>query len=320
MPSLIEHMIRLYFILFLMGITLESRAQQKIRGESGYQRIVMSSYDRDRVNDTRMFTGTSDIDDPDFHLGAPYEHRYALIVGNEKYRHQSRVKFAERDAETFAKYAKKAFLIPADNIINENNLTIAELRNNFKLLSDFAKNDELAELFVFYAGHGVPDKKGYPLLLGVDQNAANLGETLELEYVYNLLLSNTPVKVVVFLDACFSGKSSRGETIGDDLALGTRAARTKNVSRSYTGPILIFSSSEKQQTSNVFNDQGHGLFTYYLLKSIMDANGKLTFGSLSTKVISSVGLQATRMRLEQTPTVRNGSSINGTWFSWKLHK
>lgn len=314
---------RIYMlILGMLFLSINNSFGQKhtIKGESVYQRISISSVDDQRIDDVRLFTGSSDIDYPNLNMGKPNKNRYALIIGNEYYKYQNRVNFAVRDAETFVIYAHQAFLIPKENILAFNNLSYGELKRKIQLLVNFSKNNPEAELYFYYAGHGAPNNKGEAMLLGIDQNATNLQEELLIEEIYNHLLIYNPKRAVVFLDACFSGNSARTASEDDYLAQNTRAVRIKNVEKSYSGPLFVFSSSKNNQTSNAINDQGHGLFTYYLLKNILLSNGKINYATLVDKTKKNVGLQATRMQLIQEPSYRVGSAVENDWEYWYLHR
>lgn len=312
-------MSRLFLLAVVILMQFAGFAQEhiQIKGESGYQRIELYSDDRAKVTDTRIFKGTSDIDNPNFSLGKPQKNRYALIIGNEKYRHQSRVKYAERDANTFSKYANKAFLIPEENITIANNATFEELKKNFRLLSAIPKYDKNAQLYVFYAGHGAPDKTG-SFLLGTDQDADNVVNKLYLDRLYEMLMLNNPKNVFVFLDACFSGNNARAESKDEYLSFNSRSVRIVTKQKYVIGPLLVFSSSEDNQTSNAYDSQGHGIFSYFLMKNILDANGKISFGILFQNTVSKVGIQSLKLGLEQKPTKRIGNSIEKEWFQWNL--
>ena len=89
----------------------------------------------------------------------------AIIIGIEKYEHLPSAPFAANDAEHMEKYFESTFGIPKQNILKYTN---DEVRGFFFRKTFDSENGLLAnrivkgetELFVFYSGHGVPDKNG----------------------------------------------------------------------------------------------------------------------------------------------------------------
>ncbi len=75
-------------------------------------------------------------------------------------------------------------------------------------------------------------------------------------------------------------------------------------------------SSSGQESSAVFRDKQHGLFTYYLLKSLKESKGNQSYQATWNEVREQVALEATRMNKIQTPQLLMGSGLqikNETW-------
>lgn len=68
--------------------------------------------------------------------------------------------------------------------------------------------------------------------------------------------------VYVFLDACFSGAQRDGETLAS-----VRGVTLKPQPASPRGNMVVFSAASDDETALPYEDKGHGLFTYYLLKT-----------------------------------------------------
>ncbi|MCR4294897.1 MAG: caspase family protein, partial [Elusimicrobia bacterium] len=71
------------------------------------------------------------------------------------------------------------------------------------------------------------------------------------------------------------------------------------------GKVVAFTASAGNQISGSFEEQGHGLFTYYFLKGLngaaADGSGKVTVKSLYTYIKPVVEDEANRENRNQTP-------------------
>lgn len=69
------------------------------------------------------------------------------------------------------------------------------------------------------------------------------------------------------------------------------------------------------ETAQSFQEEGHGLFTYYLLKELQESKGMITYGKLANDLEKNVSNVAPtlEMRKKQTP---NAFSSNPT-DAWK---
>ena len=85
--------------------------------------------------------------------------------------------------------------------------------------------------------------------------------------LYEDLGSLKTIKSYAFLDTCFSGGVARGNE-KDSLLGGTRAImKVNDIALAYNN-LTVYTATGKDQLSNSFKEQGHGLFTYYMLKGI----------------------------------------------------
>ena len=88
-----------------------------------------------------------------------------------------------------------------------------------------------------------------------------------------------------------------------------------------TGNLIVFSAASDDQTAFPYKDQGHGLFTYYLLKKLQSSKGNVTLGDLGQYIISNVKQKSVVInRKLQTPTVTCSSDLTGDWKNIKLNK
>ncbi len=245
---------------------------------------------------------------------------YALVIGNQNYRFASDVPYAIHDARVFADYCKKVLGIPADNIhISEDATKQMILEEELEDWVGRIGNREEKKLIVYYAGHGVPDVKDHnkPYMLPVDVRGTNPKRGISLDDFYAKLGEFEFKQTSVFLDACFSGVNRDNEGVSEGLRAVEIDADEASLGN---GALVVFSAAQGNETAQGYPKQGHGLFTYYLLKAIQDTNGDVSFGDLSDDVSRNVSKQAKNMnmRKSQTPTTNASDQISTSWRSMRF--
>ena len=102
------------------------------------------------------------------------------------------------------------------------------------------------------------------------------------------------------MDSCFSGAGGRSV-----LAKGSRPLVNKIEKISEVDDkIVSFSAAAGDQISGTMDDQGHGAFTYFLLKGLggeAGAGGKVTVKALYDYLSPKVADAARRQNRDQTP-------------------
>ena len=171
-----------------------------------------------------------------------------------------------------------------------------------------------AEVFVYYAGHGLPDettKEAY--LIPVDINGANLGYAIKLNSLYAKLTEFPSKRVTIFLDVCFSG-GARNQGL-----LSARGVKVKPKEESLKGNLVVFTASSDEQSSLPYKAKNHGLFTYFLLKKIQETKGEITYKELSDYLSKTIKLNSILINdKEQSPQTNTSSQVQEEWKSWTL--
>ena len=68
------------------------------------------------------------------------------------------------------------------------------------------------------------------------------------------------------------------------------------------------------QTAYPYEEKGHGLFTYFLLKKLRDTRGNVTLGELGDYVSTEVSRQSVVVNnKKQTPTVTPAEAVVNSW-------
>ena len=245
-------------------------------------------------------------------------HTFAVIISNEKYQMEKPVQYAENDGKMFAEYCKKTLGLPEKNVHFVTNATLNNIKHEIKWLQDVITvyNGD-AKIIFYYAGHGIPDEQNKSAyLLPIDGYGSDVTTGYALEDLYKALGSLPSKSVTVFLDACFSGAKRDG-----DMLASARGVAIKVKQNNPTGNMVVFAAAQGDETAYPYKEEGHGLFTYYLLKKLQETKGDVTLGELGDYIKTQVERQSivTNGKL-QSPSILPASSIGNGWKEWKLNK
>ena len=243
---------------------------------------------------------------------------FAVVIGNEIYTKEIKVKYALNDARLFKEYLKKTLGFPINNIHYIENATYGQILDALEWIKEVIKAyNGQAKVIFYYAGHGMPDEKTKSaFLLPVDGNSQNFGTAVMLSDVYSKLAEFPSASVTVFLDACFSG--STRETDGTMLADG-RGVKIQPRNDILPGDLIVFSATTGDETALPYREKQHGMFTYFLLKKIQDTKGKVTLNELTNYVINHVTQQSLVVnKKSQTPQLNTSSQVQNIWQTIKL--
>ena len=245
---------------------------------------------------------------------------YVLIIGNQNYRFVSDVPYAIHDARIFGEYCQKTLGIPTNNIhIAEDATKHMILEEEFGDWLGSIPNREEKKLIVYYAGHGVPDikDKNKAYILPTDVRGTHPARGIALDEFYTQIGDFDFAQATVFLDACFSGINRDNEGVTEGLRGVEIEAEEAPL---HSGSLVVFSAAQGNETAQGYPDQGHGLFTYYLLNEIRTTGGLEDFGHLSDNIKSNVSQKAAELRLrkKQTPSTSVSDKFSESWRKLKL--
>ncbi|MDX6769642.1 MAG: caspase family protein [Elusimicrobiota bacterium] len=244
---------------------------------------------------------SSDADTPRYKLAEDAD-AYAVVIGVEKYNGLPDAAHAERDAKAVYEHLL-ALGYPQRNIAL---LTGAQATRTglVKNLEAWLPQNvgERSKVVFYYSGHGAPDPRGgAAYLVPADGDPQYLEETAyPVKRLYEKLAALKAKRVFVAMDSCFSGAGGRSV-----LAKGTRPLVGKVDLGAVGGKVVSLTASAADQISGTDETQGHGLFTYHLLRGLngeaMDASGAVTAKSLHAYLTPKVRDGAKRANREQTP-------------------
>lgn len=257
---------------------------------------------------------TSDIDSIVPPTSYVRNNTYALIIGNQNYRFVPDVPYAIHDARTFATYCQKTLGIPVENIhVCEDATKEMIIEDEFEWVQNIRDRNS-SHLIVYYAGHGVPDinDKNKAYILPTDVRGTKPNKGIALNDFYSKLGDLAFEQTSVFLDACFSGINRDNSSVNEGMRAVEVQAEEGKIG---TGSVVVFAAAQGNETAQGYTEQGHGLFTYYLLKEIQSTGGTVTFGALSDNIKDNVTRTAPQLKLRktQTPTTNASDKVNDSW-------
>tara|TARA_B110000046_G_scaffold64643_1_gene72093 strand:- start:1778 stop:3031 length:1254 start_codon:yes stop_codon:yes gene_type:complete len=251
--------------------------------------------------------------------------RYALVLGCEDYYSYQNsllpaqnVPFAAHDAYVFAEYAQKYLGVSDDNLFLLINGTSGQIRQKMELLSqiiaEHEKRNESSEVIFYYAGHGLPDAVSkVPFLIPVDIAPDNLDLAIEMSEVYEEYNGYLKNKLIVFLDACFTGDSR-----ADDL-IASRGVQVKPKLVETSGKVVTFSASSEVEAALSFDQQGHGMFTYFVLKKMQLSPRGISLGELGDYLKREIPLTSLKINgVSQNPSISPSRQLGESWRGWRL--
>lgn len=247
--------------------------------------------------------------------GAVADNTFAVIIANENYTSVSKVNYAANDGEVFSQYCHKTLGIPENHILMKTDATFGAIES---LLARIEKIGSAYEgdinIIFYYAGHGIPDEKTRDsFIIPVDGDGSLKSTCVKTSSVYRRLADINAKSVVVFMDACFSGSAR-----GDAMLASARGVRMTPKEETIGGRMVVFTASHGDETAYPYDEQGHGLFTYFLLKKLQETSGKVKLGDMMDYVQSSVKRESiVNCGQIQTPSVFF-SDKSSDWREWQL--
>jgi uncharacterized caspase-like protein len=271
-----------------------------------------------QIGSNNIRVGSSEVD-LNIPTNTKVDNRYAIVIGNEDYQSYQRslnaeqnVDYAVNDAKVFKEYCLKTFGVKEENLDFITNATAGAMNQKFnKVIKLMEKIGPQAELIVYYAGHGFPDEiTKEPYLVPVDVSGTDLSAAIKLEDLYRDL-GNTGAKVTVFLDACFTGGGRNSGLIA------ARGVRVKPQDEILNGNLVVLSASSGDQSALPYHQEGHGMFTYYLLEKLQNDRGYMTLGQLADYINRNVAITSLKVNeKEQDPVVNTSEKVAGSWRNW----
>lgn len=283
-----------------------------------YSKLVNSDESAQQTVITRqeIAVGVPDVDINIPEYKRVNDNTFAVIIANEKYTLAPQVPMAGNDGRIFAQYCEKTLGLPKENILQYPDATYGKMIRALQDIKNIANAYNKIRVIFYYAGHGVPNEATRDaFLLPIDADGSHTEVCYPLKKLYNELAALNAFSVVVFLDACFSGMTGDGST----LSASSRGVALKARQAEPQGNVVVLSAASGDETAYPYNDHGHGLFTYFLLKKLQASKGSVNLGELSNYIIENVKQKSVLINHKiQTPTVSYPVGLQSSWQKLKL--
>jgi uncharacterized caspase-like protein len=177
-------------------------------------------------------------------------------------------------------YLTKVLGYPEENVVTllNDHATNVDLVKYFEqwLSNNVEKN---STVFIYYSGHGAPNHKtGDAYLVPYDGDPSFIAQTgYSLKRMYDALNKLQAKEIIVALDSCFSGAGGRSVIAKGARPLVMNLQDNMLLSKNMT----VLSASSGDQTSSTYDEKGHGLFTYFMLKGIKNEDVVKKDGSIA---------------------------------------
>lgn len=244
------------------------------------------------------FRPSSEVDRPTYRR-PENPNDFALVIGIERYESLPAAEFAERDAAAVREHLR-ALGFPERNIIYLTGSKASRTGIEKYVETWLPLNlKEGSRLVVYYSGHGAPDTQdGQAYLVPWDGDSKFMKNTgYPLKRFYASLNALKASQVVVAMDACFTGEGGRSV-----LAKGARPLVAKvDMGPAGGDKVVVLAAAGADEITATQSAEGHGLFTYFFLKSLEARKGKGSVKELFDDLKPRVQDEARREGRDQTP-------------------
>lgn len=228
----------------------------------------------------------------------PRPNDLAIIIGIEKYQNVPPSDFSSGDAKLVMEYIKAlGFSERNIGILFDDRATYTGIKKSIETwLPNRVKND--STVFIYYSGHGSPDPAtGEAYIVPYDGDPNYLSVTgYSLKRLYRSLGKLNAREVVIVLDSCFSGAGGRSV-----LAKGARPLVMVAETVTLSSNMVVLTATQGNQISSSSPERGHGIFTFYFLKSLKD--GKKNIAEIYEYIKPQVEDEAKQLNVEQSPSL-----------------
>lgn len=193
--------------------------------------------------------------------------RWLVAIGIENYKSADRVLFGVRSYTLFVDAAQKLLGIPRDHVIGllDAQATTEGIAAMMASLPQRLREGDT--VYFYYGGHIIRDPardRIYLLPVEAMPDVALAEGRFRLESLMEALMATRPARVIAFIDAGVGGK-----TDGVPVVKGVqRTPALKLDLASDASRLTLITASKSEQSSNVFYEKRHRMFTYYLIRDL----------------------------------------------------
>lgn len=285
-----------------LGLTTSSRMRRYASSSSAEAKTAPTS------TENRAGEVLSDVDQLRTKTTRQTKDCFAVLIGIEQYRDVTpAAKFASRDALAMAQYVSSEMSYAEQNILLLVNQK-ASLADFRYALGEWLPNQlGTADcVFIYYAGYGAVDNAGTPYLLPYDVDPLYLRSTgYPLKEFYKKIQNLKKQNVIVVLDTAFASGGSRSAAVNGSRPVGVAVKDEPTI----TSGMFRLTASQMGKPAYVYEQQQHGLFTYFFLKGLrdgdLDQDGAVDIDELYRYLRSSLETFQQEIGVEQLPSLEH---------------
>jgi hypothetical protein len=228
--------------------------------------------------------------------GIAFGNYYALVIGNNNYRHLPKLQTAVGDARTVGKVLEERYGFKVTLLEDADRTTI------LKTLNDFRKElTEKDNFLIYYAGHGTLEEKnaqGFWLPVDAAQDDdVNWLPTDRITGVMNLMSAK---QIMVVADACYSGFMTRATLTRLEAGKSEESyAKWLEKMANYKSRVVISSGENKPVLDG--GGGAHSVFARAFLDALRSNTGILPGIDLHRAIAEKVVDASGRLGLDQVP-------------------
>ena len=221
-----------------------------------------------------------------------------MVIGNNDYRHLSKLNTAINDAVSVGELLKKKYGFKTKMLEN------ATRKQIVKALNAYSKNLSTADnLLIYYAGHGAFDEAtntGY--WQPVDAEEGDDTEWIDNDHITRILSRLKANNVIVVADSCYSGTVFRG--LG--VSKLTREPKTEVYRRLIEKKTRVaLTSGGNEPVPDAVGGSSHSVFANSFIKILKNNASVLTASVLANRLKEKVIAIAGSHNIKQTPEFSN---------------
>jgi hypothetical protein len=229
--------------------------------------------------------------------GIDFGRYFALVIGNNEYKHYPALKTAVNDARVIAGILERKYGFDTRLITNADRYTILSALNEVK-----DKMSPSDNLLVYFAGHGERDAKslqGY--WLPVDAELVNTANWIPNAAISGLLNTLDARHILVIADSCYSGLMTRSSVARLDAQLNDNQLEKWLKVMSKTKSRTVLTSGGLQPVLDSGGGQ-HSVFAGFLINELSNARSPIDAYKIYLDVSQKVQQKSVELGFEQVPT------------------
>ena len=197
---------------------------------------------------------------------------FALVIGNNKYQHWSRLDSAVNDANKIGQILSSKYNFKVTSLIDANRDEI--MNAIFAMRENLKENDNL---LIYFAGHGELDEeadRGY--WIPVDGDIKNPTKWISNQYIIDQLKASKAKHIMVIADSCFSASLLRGNqevNISNSLSQLSKMKTRVILTSGGLGPVF-----------DGGGENNHSVFASVLINALLNQNKPFVTGEIFPQI------------------------------------